>query len=125
MRHNQSFFIICPKHPVYRLQSQLKLNSPCFRRGFIAHRTGIAEVMGSNPIGASEFFCNCLSYFTTAKIFHFYFLSAVHDSCDLYHIHFKSQLTCTRRNFRNPFRISCVNLVKYRIIEFIHFAYKP
>ena len=30
------------------------------------------EVMGSNPVGASEFFlsfiCNCLSYFTTAKI---------------------------------------------------------
>ena len=28
--------------------------------------------MGSNPVGASEFFlgfiCNCLSYFTTAKI---------------------------------------------------------
>ena len=48
----------------------------CFRRYFIAqsveHRTGIAEVMGSNPVGASEFFlgfiCNCLSYFTTVKI---------------------------------------------------------
>ena len=54
------------------LNSQLT----CFRRGFIAqsveHRTGIAEVMGSNPVGASEFFlgflCNFLSYFTTAKI---------------------------------------------------------
>ena len=38
----------------------------------VEHHTGIAEVMGSNPIGASEFFlgfiCNCLSYFTTAKI---------------------------------------------------------
>ena len=38
----------------------------------VEHRTGIAEVMGSNPVGASEFFlgflCNCLSYFTTAKI---------------------------------------------------------
>ena len=48
----------------------------CFWRGFIAqlveHRTGIAEVMSSNPIEASDFFlgfiCNCLSYFTTAKI---------------------------------------------------------
>ena len=46
------------------------------RRGFIAqsveHRTGIVEVMGSNPVGVSEFFlgfiCNCLSYFPTAKI---------------------------------------------------------
>ena len=49
----------------------------CFLRGFIAqsvdwHRTGIAEIMGPNPVEASEFFlgfiCNCLSYFTTAKI---------------------------------------------------------
>ena len=32
----------------------------------------IAEVMGSNPVGASDcflgFICNCLSYITTAKI---------------------------------------------------------
>ena len=48
----------------------------CSHGGFIAqsveHRTGIAEVMGSNPVGASDFFlgflCDCLSYFTTAKI---------------------------------------------------------
>ena len=48
----------------------------CFWRGFIAqsveYRTSIAKVMGSNPVEASEFFlgfiCNCLSYFTTAKI---------------------------------------------------------
>ena len=48
----------------------------CSRGGFIAqsveHRTGITEVMGSNPVEASDFFlgflCNCLSYFTTAKI---------------------------------------------------------
>ena len=41
-----------------------------YERGFIAqsveHRNGIAEVMGSNPVGPSEFFlafiCNCLSY---------------------------------------------------------------
>ena len=56
----------------YKLNSHLT----CFRQGFIAqsveHRTGIAEVMGSNPVGASELFlgfiCNCLSYFRTAKI---------------------------------------------------------
>ena len=33
----------------------------------VEHRTSIAEVIGSNPIGASEFF-GALSYFTTAKI---------------------------------------------------------
>ena len=57
---------------VYKLNSQLT----CSHGGFIAqsveHRTGIAEVMGSNPIEASDFFlgfvCNCLSYFKTAKI---------------------------------------------------------
>ena len=56
----------------YKLNSHLT----CFWRGFIAqsveHRTGIAEVMGSNPVEASEcflgFICNCLSYFKTAKI---------------------------------------------------------
>ena len=43
--------------------SELRIKNPshltCFQRGFIAqsveHRTGIAEVMGSNPVGASEF----------------------------------------------------------------------
>ena len=49
----------------------IKLNShlTCFQRGFIAqlveHHTGVAEVMGLYPVGASEFFlgyiCNCLS----------------------------------------------------------------
>ena len=38
----------------------------------VEHRTNIAEVMGSDPVGASEFFlgfiCNYLSYFTTVKI---------------------------------------------------------
>ena len=38
----------------------------------VEHHTSIAEAMGSNPVGASEFFlgflCNCFSYFTTAKI---------------------------------------------------------
>ena len=50
----------------------------CSRGGFIAqsveHRPGLAEVMGLNPVEASDFFSglslylNCLSYFTTAKI---------------------------------------------------------
>ena len=49
----------------------------CFQQGFIAQLvehfcTGIMEVMGSNTVGAIEFFlgfiCNCLSYFITARI---------------------------------------------------------
>ena len=40
----------------YKLNSHLT----CFQRGFIAqsveHRTGVAEVLGSTPVGASEFF---------------------------------------------------------------------
>ena len=43
-------------HDGYKLNSHLT----CFQRGFIAqsvkHRTGIAEVMGSNSVGASGFF---------------------------------------------------------------------
>ena len=65
----------------------------CFRRSFIAqsveHCTGIAEVMGSNPVGASEFFlgfiCNSLSYFMTARI-----------TC-----------TCTQMNFQVSSSIFC------------------
>ena len=68
----------------------------CSRRGFIAqsvkHRTGIAEVMGLNPIEASYLFqgfflCNCLSCFTTAKIT---FTSIIYPKfiyMDLYHMH--------------------------------------
>ena len=41
-----------------------------FQRGFIAqsveHRTGIAEVMGLNPVEVLHFLCKCLSYFITA-----------------------------------------------------------
>ena len=55
----------------------------------VEHRTSIVEVMGSNPIGASEFFlgfiCNCLSYFTTAKIsftnLHLYLLQHSYQTC--------------------------------------------
>ena len=69
-------YIICTSsHSSY---NGYKFNSllTCFRRGFIAqlveHHTGIAEVMGSNPVEASELFlgflCNCLSRFRTARI---------------------------------------------------------
>ena len=36
----------------------------------VEHRTGIAEVMGSNPIEAFfvDFLCNCFSCFITVKI---------------------------------------------------------
>ena len=60
------------------------VNSPCLKCKhwytvkvplLISHpypHTSIAEVMGLNPVGASEsflgFICNCLSYFTTVKI---------------------------------------------------------
>ena len=52
-------------HDGYKLNSHLT----CFQRGFIAqsvkHRTGIAEVMGSNSVGASGFFlgfiCNVVA----------------------------------------------------------------
>ena len=66
--HIMSFF----SYNGYKLNSHLT----CFQRGFTAQlvefRTGIAEVMGSNPIEVSECFlgylCNCLSCVTTAKI---------------------------------------------------------
>ena len=91
-------------HNGYNLNSHLT----CFWRGFIAqmveHCTGITEVMGLNPIGASDFFlgfsCNCLSYFTTAKIFHIYSLSAIHSYMyDLYHIHFSSKVNIALPQF--------------------------
>ena len=46
----------------------------CFRQGFIAHLvehpTDIAEVMGSNPIGASECFHEDLFYFYSLSVVH-------------------------------------------------------
>ena len=51
-----------------------KLNShlTCFQQGFIAqlleHRTGIVEVMGSNPVGADNFFLGFICYFITSRI---------------------------------------------------------
>ena len=54
---------------------KLNLHLTCFQWSFInvaqlvEHHTGIPEVMDSNPIGFFlGFICNCLSYFTTAKI---------------------------------------------------------
>ena len=80
--------------------SQIALRFYCLRRGFIAqsaeHRTGIAEVIGSNPVGASEFFlgfiCNCFKLLHNCEdLFLCYSLSAVH-SYDLCHIHITSQI---------------------------------
>ena len=59
---------------IYKLNLQLT----CSRGGFIAqsveHRTGITEVMGSNPVEASDFFlgsvCNLLH--NCEDHFHFY-----------------------------------------------------
>ena len=76
----------------------------------VEHRTGIAEVMGLNPVGASGIFLGFICNFTTARItfmvmgsnpvgvfsglkllhncedlFHLYSLSAVH-SYDLYEV---------------------------------------
>ena len=72
----------------YKLNSYLTY----FRRGFMAHliraiRTGITEVMGLNPVGASIFFWAL--YFTTAKI-SFTSISTVHSEYDIYNLY-----TCT------------------------------
>ena len=58
---------------------KLNLHLTCFRRGFIAQSVeshiGIAEVMGLNPVGDSEFWvffiCNC------ENLFHFYIVVVV------------------------------------------------
>ena len=75
-------FISFSSYNGYKLNSHLT----CFRRGFIAqlveHRTGIAEVMGSNPLKCQNFFW---ALFVTASLhncedlFHLYPLSAVHS----------------------------------------------
>ena len=64
----------CESDPHSHANSNLHLT--CFQQGFIAqsveHRTSIMDVMGSNPVGTSDFFLgfigNCLSYFITARI---------------------------------------------------------
>ena len=74
----------------YKLNSHLT----CFRLGFMAqsveHCASIVEVMGSNPVGASEFVSGLYLFLHNCKdLFHLYSLSAVH-SYDLYHTHFMS-----------------------------------
>ena len=58
----------------------------------VEHRTSITEVMGSNPVEASEFFlrfiCTCSSYFTTVKIS---FTSILYPQFTHDHIHFTSR----------------------------------
>ena len=62
--HNPSSIVISSRsesdlHSCEATLKQLQ-RKPCFQRGFTAqleeHRTGIAEVLGLNPVGASEFF---------------------------------------------------------------------
>ena len=86
--------ILLSSYNRYKLKSHLA----CFQRGFITqlveHRTGIADVMGSNPVRASDFLggfiCNCFKLLHNYKDhFHLYSLNAVH-SYDLYHIHITS-----------------------------------
>ena len=83
----QIHFMSFSSYNGYKLNSHLT----CFQQGFIAqsveHRTGIAEGMGSNPIGASEFLLGfiCNSFITERITFiYLYSLSTVH-SYDLYH----------------------------------------
>ena len=58
----------------------------------LEHRTGIAEVMGSNPVETSRFFSGLTLQLLLKLLhnyedrFHFYLLSAVHIY-DLYHTH--------------------------------------
>ena len=68
-------------HMIFIIYTSCNSHLTCFRRGFIAqlveHRTGIAEVMGSNPVGASEFFLLKLLHNFEGH-FHFYSLSTYH-----------------------------------------------
>ena len=55
---------------------KLNLHLACFQRGFVAqlvikHCTGIAEVMGLNPVGTSEFF---LGFITVRITFTSFFI---------------------------------------------------
>ena len=72
----------------------------------LTNHTDTVEVIGSNPVGASEFFLGFICNFTTAKIsftsIHFCSLSAVH-SYYLYHIHFTSYRPCYWPSYRLPF----------------------
>ena len=78
-------------------QTELALNLLLAR--LVEHCTGIAEVMGSNPIGASEFLlgfiCNRLSYFINTRVT---FTCILYPQCthNLYHIHFTSPSSYNR-----------------------------
>ena len=88
----------------YKLNSDLT----CFRRGSIAqsveHCTSITEVMGSNPVGASELFLR----FTTAKISFTFNIITVN-------IHLPS--TCTV--------MSCVHCALYLLYALDHHHHPP
>ena len=107
----------------------------------LEHCTGIAEVMGSSPVEASFFFlgflCNCLSYFTTAKIT---FTSIFYLQCmyiyiyiyDLYHMHIpkilvwsKSELLSVKLN-KNKIMSCWLNswvTITFTPILYPHFIY--
>ena len=63
-------------YPLYKEPDKLNSLLTCFQQGsiilLVEHRTGIAQVMGSNPVEASEsfldFLCNYFSSFITARI---------------------------------------------------------
>ena len=90
----------------FSLYHRYKLNShlACFPQGFIAqlieHHTGITEVMGLNPVEASEFFlgfiCNCLSYFITARITFSCILypQFTHDLYSIHIVNFHLAINC-------------------------------
>ena len=63
-------------HMIFMIYTSCQYNIHCFQRGFIAqlveHRTGIAEVMGSNPIEASDFFSELSLLHNCKDQFHFY-----------------------------------------------------
>ena len=87
-------------HTSFPLYNRYKLNShlTCSQQGFIAQlverRTGIAYVMGSNPVETSEMFldilCNCFSCFITVIIT---FISFSYHSAHNYIVIYKLELT--------------------------------
>ena len=66
----------------YKLNSHLT----CFQWGFIAqsveHHTGIAEVMGSNPVGASEFFLTKISL-SSIQYSYTFSRDSLHSFCNI------------------------------------------
>ena len=90
-----------------------KLNSYliCFVAQSVEPRTGVAEVMGSNPVGESEFFQLLRLLHNCEDLFRFYSLSAVH-SYDLYHIHIiRERVRYLSERFRKRFGLLAAILV--------------